>query len=81
MFLLRSAVRIVARIVRAVGREIAGTIRWGAEPNAIAQSINPHGPQSIPPSIGGAMAAGAGRRIGEGSVDVSRDDIGDASSD
>jgi hypothetical protein len=53
-----------ARMIRWAAREVAETIRWGAEPNAVARSLDRGGSDSMPPSIGGAMIAGAGRRIG-----------------
>jgi hypothetical protein len=75
MSLLKSLLGRVRRAVSWLAREIAATIRWGAEPNAVGRSLNQggNGSQSdVPASIGGAMAAGAGRRIGaesaEGSV-------------
>jgi hypothetical protein len=71
MSLLNSLLGRVRRAVSWLAREIAATIRWGAEPNAVGRSLN-HGGQGgqgdVPASIGGAMASGAGRRIGaEGS--------------
>jgi hypothetical protein len=58
-----------------LAREIAATIRWGAEPNAVGRSLNQsQGGGDVPASIGGAMAAGAGRRIGAESAEGSLSD-------
>ena len=65
MSLIRRVTTWLAGLGRALGRGVADTIRWGAEPNAIARSIGQEGPHDVPPSVGGAMIAGAGRRIGE----------------
>lgn len=56
--------------------EIAATIRWGAEPNAVGRSLNQsQGGGDVPASIGGAMASGAGRRIGAESAKGSHTDV------
>jgi hypothetical protein len=75
MSLLSSLLGGVRRAVSWLAREIAATIRWGAEPNAVGRSLNQsQGGGDIPASIGGAMAAGAGRRIGGGSAEGSLTD-------
>jgi hypothetical protein len=64
-------VRFVGRFFRFVGHQIAETIRFGGEPGGIAQSTG-RGAGGVPKSVAGAMAAGAGRRVGaeanEGSI-------------
>jgi hypothetical protein len=55
--------RGIGRFLRAVGDEIAGTIRWGGERGGIAQSTG-RGDMGVGKGIAGAMAAGAGKRIG-----------------
>jgi len=75
MSLLYSLLGRVRRAVSWLAREIAATIRWGAEPNAVGRSLNQsHGGGDVPASIGGAMASGAGRRIGAESAEGSLTD-------
>jgi hypothetical protein len=55
----------VGRVLRAVGREVAETIRWGAPRAAIGRSLNQgENVANDPTSIGGAIAVGEGRRSG-----------------
>ena len=61
---MKRLLNVAARPVRWVGHELAATIRFGAEPSAVGRSLNHDGGSDIPSSIGGAMAAGAGRRVG-----------------
>lgn len=57
--------RVIGRGVRGALRALSAGIRATAEPAAIGQAVG-HGGMygSVPPSIAGAMMAGAGRRIG-----------------
>lgn len=75
MTLLTSLLGRARRAVSWIGREIAATIRWGAEPNAIGHSLNQsQGGGEVPASIGGALAAGAGHRIGAQRAEASLPD-------
>jgi hypothetical protein len=64
MILVKRVLSMAARAARWIGHELAETIRFGAEPSAVGRSLNHDAGSEIPSSIGGAMAAGAGRRIG-----------------
>jgi hypothetical protein len=68
---VKQVLKIAARTARWIGHELAATIRFGAEPSAVGRSLNHDGGSEIPSSIGGAMAAGAGRRIGRQSAERS----------
>jgi hypothetical protein len=72
MAIVRSVLRLVGRI----GRSIADTIRWAAAPAAIGSAIS-GGWKSPPPSIGGAVSASEGRRIGAQSTESTSADSND----
>lgn len=63
---MRPFVGFAWRALRRIGHEIAETIRFGAEPIAIARTVGgTRQGESISPAIGGALAVGAGQRFGE----------------